>query len=250
MDAWECLRRELDCWANAGRVATLWWRDDDAEDITPQLNELMAISADVNVPIMLAVIPAALSPEFKAQTFSSNVRLAQHGYTHTNFANPGAKKSEFSPKRKQTDMVADINTGFREIMALANGISAFVPPWNRMDMTLLPSIQKAGITAISTFTPRKHSEPVTGLRQVNTHADVMDWRGSRGFAGEHSVLVQITEHLSARRTGTVDSDEPTGLLTHHLVHDAACWRFLEMFTQKTIDHPAATWLPIDIAMVA
>ncbi len=28
-DARDALRRELDAWAEAGRTATLWWRDDD-----------------------------------------------------------------------------------------------------------------------------------------------------------------------------------------------------------------------------
>lgn len=250
MGAWENLQEELDCWANEDRVATFWWRDDDSVDITPALNDLISVSAEAGIPIMLAVIPALLTPEFKAHSFPSSVRLAQHGYKHNNLAHPDAKKSEFGPKRKQTDMITEIAQGFRDVMALENAISVFVPPWNRMDMTLLSPMQEVGIRAISTFTPRQHAEPVSGLRQVNTHADVVDWHGSRGFAGEQSVLAQITGHLSARRTGLVDCTEPTGLLTHHLVHDIACWRFLENLTQQTIAHTAATWLPINTAMAA
>jgi len=250
VNAWENLRGELDCWANDGRIATLWWRDDDSVDITPALSDLTTVSADAGVPIMLAVIPALLTPEFKAHTFPSGVRLAQHGYTHNNFARAGVKKSEFGPEREQSDMMAEIAKGFRDVMELDNAISAFVPPWNRMDMTLLPSMRQIGITAISTFRPRKHTELAPGLRQVNTHADVVDWHGSRGFMGEQPVLAQITGHLSARRTGAVDCTEPTGLLTHHLVHDIACWRFLATFTRQIMAHPAATWLPINMAMAA
>ncbi|MBC8445080.1 MAG: hypothetical protein H8D75_00425, partial [Rhodospirillaceae bacterium] len=178
------MQRELDCWANEGRTATLWWRDDDAVDITPALNDLISVSVEGGAPIMLAIIPALLTPEFKTHPFPSGVRLAQHGYTHNNLAPPTAKKSEFSPARKQTDMIDDIIAGFRDVMMLANAISVFVPPWNRMDLALLPFIQNAGITAVSAFAARKKSTPVPGLHQVNTHADVMDWRGSRGFAGE------------------------------------------------------------------
>jgi len=228
----------------------LWWRDDDSVDITPALSELAMVSTDVGVPIMLAVIPALLTPEFKAHTFPPSVRLAQHGYTHNNFAPADVKKSEFGPEREQSNMMAEIAQGFRDVMELDNAISAFVPPWNRMDMALLPSMRQIGITAISTFTPRKRTKLAPHLRQVNTHADVVDWHGSRGFVGEQTVLTQITGHLSARRTGAVDGTEPTGLLTHHLVHDIACWRFLATFTQQIIAHPASTWLPINRAMAA
>jgi len=250
VDAWDILQGELDCWADEGRQATLWWRDDDAIDITPELNDLTAISSDSGVPIMLAVVPAHLTPEIKSHTFSAEVRLAQHGYAHNNHGQPDTKKFEFGPQREMGDMIAEITMGFHQIMALKNGISTFVPPWNRIDRDLLPAMQQIGFSSVSAFTPREQSEPVAGLRQVNTHADLVDWRGSRGFAGEKAVLGQVVGHLAARRAGTVDSDEPTGLLTHHLVHDADCWHFLEMFTHHTLEHPGATWLPIDTAMAA
>ena len=55
----------------------------------------------------------------------------------------------------------------------------------------------------------------------------MRWRPRREFLGRRNAVDLLTAHLRARRTGTADSDEPTGLLTHHLVHDEACWQFLE-----------------------
>ena len=30
MDPWDILNNELDAWAASGKVADLWWRDDDA----------------------------------------------------------------------------------------------------------------------------------------------------------------------------------------------------------------------------
>jgi hypothetical protein len=48
--------------------------------------------------------------------------------------------------------------------------------------------------------------------------------------------------LLAKRTGYRDIDEPTGILTHHLVQNDAVWRFLEDLLQFLSDHPAVTWL--------
>jgi hypothetical protein len=80
---------------------------------------------------------------------------------------------------------------------------------------------------------------------VNTHLDVIDWRGSRGFIGEDTALRIAVEHLAARRAGRVDREEPTGLLTHHLAHDEATWSFLAQFLERSRAHAAVRWLAAD-----
>lgn len=250
MNAWDDLERELDNWSREGRQATLWWRDDDAIDITPPLNDLLAISVAQSTPIALAVIPRNITPALREYTFSPLVRLAQHGYAHVNHAGPETKKSEFGADREQHLSVEDVKQGFDVLMTLDNAIHLFVPPWNRMDMSLLPALREIGLKAVSTFTARDKPEPVAGIRQVNTHADIMDWRGTRGFAGDDLVIGQVVKHLEDRRSGKADPEEPTGLLSHHLVHDGACWQFLETFTDRIGNHPAARWLPIEEAIAA
>jgi hypothetical protein len=37
--------------------------------------------------------------------------------------------------------------------------------------------------------------------------------------------------------------EPTGILTHHQVHDSETWRFLAFFLRCTTCHAAVRWLP-------
>jgi len=71
---------------------------------------------------------------------------------------------------------------------------------------------------------------------------VIDWKGSRGFVGETAALALLVGHFRARRLGNVDPDEPTGLLTHHLVHDPATWRFLEKLRDFLNKQPAARLL--------
>ena len=89
--------------------------------------------------------------------------------------------------------------------------------------------------------------PVERLRQVNTHLDVLDWDARRGrepaaFVGTSAALDEVIEPLAARRLGRADAGEPTGLLTHHLALDAACWAFAEQLIRRVAGHPAGRWL--------
>ena len=83
--------------------------------------------------------------------------------------------------------------------------------------------------------------PAPGLRQVNTHVDIIDWKGGRRFAGEDAALNAALRHLQARRTGAVDAAEPTGWLTHHACHDEATWSFLERLFELSRGQPGVRW---------
>ena len=113
-----------------------------------------------------------------------------------------------------------------------------VPPWNRIGAGVEAALPALGFRGLSTFGPR----PAAGPGYLNTHIDIIDWHGGRGFAGEAACLATATGHLSDRRTGRCDPEEPTGLLTHHLVHDAGCWQFVDHFLAELQDHPAAAWV--------
>ncbi len=87
---------------------------------------------------------------------------------------------------------------------------------------------------------------LAGLRQNNVHIDPIDWRGRHGpaqtFVGAARAIDAAVDHLAARRTGTADSEEATGLMTHHLVQDDETWQFVEQFIAHTQAHPAVRWL--------
>jgi len=71
------------------------------------------------------------------------------------------------------------------------------------------------------------------VREVNTHVDIIDWRGTRAFVGEAAALGALLSHLSAKLRNQADAGEPTGVLTHHAVHDAASWSFIERLFERT-----------------
>ena len=89
---WADLVAELDRWGEAGQVATLWWRDDDAVAAAPELDALLRLAGEV--PLGLAVIPADAQPELTAVLAPfPQVAVLQHGWCHANHAASG-KRSE------------------------------------------------------------------------------------------------------------------------------------------------------------
>jgi hypothetical protein len=106
-------------------------------------------------------------------------------------------------------------------------IAVMVPPWNRIDHRVVECLKGAGLSGLSTLGPRNQRCPVQDIKQINVHVDIVNWKQGRCFAGDAACIEQIVAHLSAKREGRVDSDEPTGIMSHHLVHDTGCWDFLD-----------------------
>ena len=153
--AWPDLVDELDRWEAAGRVAALWWRDDDAVAATPQLDALLRLAGDV--PIALAVIPALARPDL-CQSLESRplVAVLQHGWKHANRAVAG-KKSEYPQGRPPRIVAAEIAAGQARLRALFGSrvLPVLVPPWNRFAAEHLPLLPAAGITGLSAMAPRR-----------------------------------------------------------------------------------------------
>lgn len=245
MSAWQRLSTELDRWQAGGRTATLWWRDDDAVAATPALTRLLDAHARAGVPLALASIPAK-AEDGLALTLEPYpvIAVLQHGYAHKNHASEGDRAIELGAKRQRRGVVEELERGWERLRSLfpERLLPVMVPPWNRISAQLYPDLRALGFRALSCFAPRARREAVAGLVQANCHADLVDWRGGRCFRGEERTLEQICSHLEARRSGGADADEATGILTHHLVHDDECWRFLETLLERTNRHRAARWL--------
>ena len=242
MTSWHELDRELDAWASGGCQATLWWRDDDAIEPAPTLARLLALSAGQPVPLAIAVIPARALPSLAAVLLDHpTVTPMQHGYAHRNY---GAKDGELGPARPLAMNERELALGRRLMGDLfgAAALPVLVPPWNRIDPALVARLPRLGFRGLSTYGPRATAEPAPGLIQVNTHLDIIDWRGSRGFVGQEKALAQLIARLGDRRTCRADPSEPTGLLTHHLVHDAGAWDFIASLLRRIARHRGARWL--------
>jgi peptidoglycan/xylan/chitin deacetylase (PgdA/CDA1 family) len=239
-DPWDRLARELDAWGADGRVATLWWRDDDATAPSAALERLLALGVG-RAPVALAVVPEpagdALGRRLATAPFA---RVLQHGWAHRNHRPQGERSAEYQADRPLAAMTAELARGRERLADLlgARFLPVLVPPWNRIDDAVAAALPTLGLRFLSVFGPRAPGAATV----VNTHVDPIAWRAGRGFVGEQKALGELVRHLADRRSGAADPTEPTGLLTHHLVHDAALWRFLDRLLERTAAHRAARWL--------
>lgn len=232
MSSWQALEDEAARWRDAGRTAELWWRDDDAADVGPALDRLLEIHHQTQVPLALAVVPAQATPPLADRLAAEpGVDLLQHGYAHVNHAPPGAKKEELGPQRPAMIVLGELGTGWLALERLfgRRALSVMVPPWNRIAPALVPTLPEIGFTGLSTIGPRRRARPVKGLLQINTHVDLIDWRAGGGFVGEAAALGALVGALAHARTV---SEEPVGLLSHHLAMDGETWDFLKSMWEK------------------
>jgi hypothetical protein len=241
---WPDFVDELDRWQAAGRVASLWWRDDDAVMPTPALDTLFAL-ADA-VPLGLAVIPALVRREL-AEILPSHVHVLQHGWRHVSHAASG-RKCEYSDERDAALVRAEIEAGRARLGGFFGQrlASIFVPPWNRMAPRFLSVLAEAGICMVSGMASSKTPPLPPGLARLDVHVDLTAWRDGRGFVGTETALCGLIEWLGrARREG---GSHPVGLLTHHLVMDPPTASFIEQLLAVTRDHAAARWMsPAEVA---
>ncbi len=240
MADWDDLVGELDRWRDAGRMATFWWRDDDTgpddEALAPFLDQRRCLG----VPLALATIPATLAPPTVRRVLADpGTTVLQHGWRHHNNAPDGVKRTELVDcvnilddlARGRNALQAAFDTRFHHVM---------VPPWNRIGSSTTSRLTGLGFIGLSTHGPRKAAND-QGLHIANVHIDIMDWR-TRAFIGDDRALDQAVAHLTARRQGDIDGLEPTGLMTHHRVHDLEATAFLDRFVALIRDHDTAHWL--------
>jgi len=275
---WSALAVELDAWAAAGRIATFWWRDDDAVAPTAALDRLLRLADDI--PLGLAVIPEPAEPSLAQALIGCPVTVLQHGITHANRAPPGARRSEFPEGRAVTPTLAALNIARVRMEALfgAGFLPVLVPPWNRIADDLAAALPEAGFIGLSAsgigvpgihratgintlkngvrpqqacpdqvrarrpFCVRRLDYSMTHphCRRVDIQVDPIDWRRGQGFLGDGPVLAKLVDHLYRRRLGLVP-DLPTGILTHHLLENRQVETFMSELKAMLAAHRAASW---------
>lgn len=239
---WTPVEAELARWRAAGHAARLWLRDDDAVTVTPPLERLAALTRDARISTLIAVIPARAEPdlaEFLAR--QPHWQAAVHGFAHVNHASAGEKKAELGAHRPLNEVLADIARGQERLNRLFASRLApvLVPPWNRIDKHVAAELPRVGFEVLSAFGPEPR-DAITGLKHLNTHLDIIDWRGNRGGRPHDVLIMRLAEALAEARAA---GSRPLGILTHHLVHDARAWRFLEVLAEFTQGRRDIAWWP-------
>ncbi len=210
-----------------------WLRDDDATVPTPALDRLLQVTRKWAVPVTLAVIPkpagAALAERV---TDAAHVTVAVHGWAHVNHAGAGEKPQELGGHRPVSAVLGELQRGLDRLAGLfpAQFCPVLVPPWNRIAPEVVAQLPRIGFEGLSVFGP----QTAAALQTVNTHVDLIDWRGTRGGRADDALLADVARAVN--RGGAV------GVLTHHLVHDAQAWAFMERLFTLTARHPQCRWL--------
>ena len=236
----DALEAALDRRAEAGNPVVLWWRDDDATRDTPALRRLVGLGAAHGLAPVIAAIPGRAGSDLGAALEPGAARVAVHGIAHRNEAGAGEKKCELGGGRDADAVLADLAAARMRLRAVVPGrlIDILVPPWNRIAPAIAARLGEAGFRALSVFGRRQGTTAGPGVAVINTHVDIIDWRGTRGGRAGAVLFGEIARLVGA----APDADrEPLGVLTHHLVHDAAAWNFLADLFTLTAAHPGARW---------
>src|SRR5262249_32487794 len=124
---WRGLAEELAAWQASGRIASFWWRDDDAGAASRALTRLLDLSTAAEAPPAVAAIPSLVEPSLApALSGRKSVWLLQHGFAHIDHARGRAKGSwELGLHRPLEVVLAELEAG-RRIMEEAFG-ERFLP---------------------------------------------------------------------------------------------------------------------------
>lgn len=223
MTVWSEVDFELAEWRRQGLVPRFWWRDDDAVEPTPALDRLAALAGAFDVPLLLAVIPAAAAPALALRLADEPlVTVCQHGYAHRNHAPDGAPPLELDGDRAAGEVLDELAAGRRRLAQLfgAGFSTILAPPWNRIAPGVAARIHEVGFAALSTWS---WHEDGTRLPQLNAQIDVIDWANGRIGRTLPWAAGELLRRLrQARQRGGA----PLGILSHHLVQDEAAWATL------------------------
>ncbi|MBF9195310.1 glycosyltransferase [Microvirga terrestris] len=227
---WSPLDDALERAKDQGCPIRFWWRDDDAVAATPALDRLLTLSKRYGAGIGLAVIPDSLQASLASRLADESAAIALvHGWSHANHAPLEAKKAEFGAHRPVETMADEARRGLQVARGHlgAKLLSVFVPPWNRISNEFILHLPRLGFAGLSTFTDRKAASPASGLLQINTHLDPIDWHGKRSAVEPQQFIAGVTAAIMRRMASKADRNEPIGLLTHHLAHDEVIWTLSE-----------------------
>ncbi len=238
LDEW--LFPELDLWDDAGTVASIWWRDDDAISDTPQLRRLLGTARNAGIQLALGAVPEFADQSLATLLSQAECCVWQHGWGHHFF-----EAGEFGEGRSLDLLRQDALAGQRALDRLfgpSGWQRVFVPPNHLISMAfkaLVPTLGYLGVSAGVVLTPA-----LEDVLEVNAEVDVMNWIDGK-VHGPKAVCDMLVEQLRLRRLGAVPVERPIGILTHHLVFDEDAWQLVTRLFEVLSAHAAVVVLRAD-----
>jgi hypothetical protein len=234
MADWADLKQELALWDAAGLTPRLWWRDDDAQTVTPALERLLDLSERFAVPVHLSVIPEGLAPDLAPRLRDAgHAYVLQHGLAHLNHEPKGTPASEVGDTRDTALQQADLARGWAilEAAQMPRLLRGLTPPWNRIADATRRHLPDWRYNFLSAYEGRGDAAAVAGLHHIDAHLDPIRWKYDRVFRGEDKMLAMLLGHLTERRIG--NDARPIGYVTHHLQTNEDIWAFTDRLFAAT-----------------
>lgn len=212
----------------------LFFRCDDAGWDQPALESLAMLFAERDLPLDLAVIPAALDPEtaqglLALRQMLPSLGLHQHGYAHVNHQPAAERKCEFGPARPVQRQIADVIAGRERLNALLGDWDPiFTPPWNRCSAELAGALGDHGFVLLSTDGHRTDAGAIGQLPVC------FDWDRMRREDRTEERLCELFEAPQG----------PLGIMLHHAAMDDAARTDLAGLLDLIANCPSIEPLPM------
>jgi hypothetical protein len=207
----------------------VFFRDDDAGWDDARLLSLCDLFGALELPLDLAVIPAALHEGLARELLSRDwLGLHQHGFSHENHEREG-RKCEFGPSRSYDEVRGDVAAGRARLLELLGSVQPiFTPPWNRCTLDTARAVHDLGFSVLS----REHrAEPfgLDGLAELPVHLDVARLS---------------PDELDSRFAAYAAEGGPVGVMFHHAVMEREDFDRAAELLSLLARHPAVRARPM------
>ena len=199
--------------ANGKDAGYVFFRADDVAVPGRQFARMMALFAAYDVPLSLAVVPAALTrPRWQYLNGFEKMNPGrwcwhQHGWRHINHETEGKKRLE----RIMGDHFYPV----------------FTPPWNRCSRIALELLKKFGYAAVSRSHGSKTPLP-GGLLDYYVNVDLHTRKETWPVEGWKNLFAELEQAFTQKHCG---------IMLHHRMMNDAAFVFLEILLNKLVENP-------------
>lgn len=194
----------------------IFFRDDDAAELSGNLKELIDIFISHSVPLHLSLIPGQLTQGCgdylarKVRESGGIIEIGQHGHLHHDHSLSANKfgKYEFGRKRSYQQQREDIVEGKRILKKyFKSRIDIFTPPWHGFDDNTLRILSEEGFLAISADRRQSNGHNSYGLSHIPMSVNFNKRNDDGGWVTEENVEI-------VKKISRVDGLN-VGILLHH-----------------------------------
>jgi MoaA/NifB/PqqE/SkfB family radical SAM enzyme len=225
-----------------------FFRDDDVDELTPNLEKLINLFVKYNVPISLQLIPTKLTKQcidFLKNIKKNNtdiIELCQHGYSHDDYSYQNTSIKNFDHSYEFGDNILQkdqyklikkgrsiLNSYFGELIS-----DVFTPPFHGYNKETLNALKDNSIKIISSFSNGDNKEidnkeiDNKEITFIDCNIDPVNDYNHNLFLNPKIIIDQMIEKTS--------EDKFVGFLLHHKLLNSSQFLFIESLLKLIKDY--------------